>query len=508
MSNAFSLFRALIIYGLCLPLALFVGYLLATPTDLTSLVPVAIVLCLMTVPLFMRWHYPWLLACWNGTALLAFLPGKPTFTMALCVISLTISLVSYILNRNLKFSSAPSITRPLIFLVMVVLVTAQLNGGIGLNIFGASSVGGKRYIILLTSIIGYFALTARHIPKDKVNLYTNIFFLGGLTAAVGTLFTLINPAFDFIFLIFPPEIIGTASQDLATNPSITRLGGLSVATVFMVYLILARFGILNLLNAKKPWRFLAFILMFVATLFGGYRSRVIEMGLVCLLVFYLEGLMRSRLMPAMILITILGGAMVLPFADQMPLSVQRSLTFLPIKLDEGAEMSSQASTEWRLEMWSEVLPLVPQYLLLGKGLSMDANELNMMQSKMNRGEEGFFGAIMSGDYHSGPLSTVIPFGIWGVISLLWLLGAIGHVLYRNYHYGDPDLKYLNRFFFAYFIVKVIIFFFVFGSFYSDQFVFLGIVGMSVAINGGVLSPVTKPVVRQQFNRFRMAPATR
>ena len=37
MSNAPALFRSLLVYGLCLPLAVFLGYLLATPLDITTL---------------------------------------------------------------------------------------------------------------------------------------------------------------------------------------------------------------------------------------------------------------------------------------------------------------------------------------------------------------------------------------------------------------------------------------------------------------------------------------
>ena len=39
MSNALSIIRSLIIYSLCLPLAIFLGYLLAMPLDSVSLVP-------------------------------------------------------------------------------------------------------------------------------------------------------------------------------------------------------------------------------------------------------------------------------------------------------------------------------------------------------------------------------------------------------------------------------------------------------------------------------------
>jgi hypothetical protein len=55
---------------------------------------------------------------------------------------------------------------------------------------------------------------------------------------------------------------------------------------------------------------------------------------------------------------------------------------------------------------------------------------------------------VAGDYHNGPLSTLIPFGIWGGITILvvHLRGITG--LYRNLKYGDPQLKVVNIFLFA------------------------------------------------------------
>src|SRR5882724_9538865 len=154
MTNAFSLFRSLIIYSVCLPLAIVVGYLLATPLDMASFVTVAIMLCLMTIPLFLRWHYPWMLLFWNLNAVAFFLPGRPQVSWLLILISFMISVLQFILNREMKLISVPTVTKPLLFILLVVLITARLTGGIGLNALGSSeNVGGKRYVILFLGII-------------------------------------------------------------------------------------------------------------------------------------------------------------------------------------------------------------------------------------------------------------------------------------------------------------------------------------------------------------------
>src|SRR5271166_6174005 len=128
------LMRSLIMYAVCVPIAIFVGYQLATWDDLMSFSSVVVVLALLMVPLLLKWHHFWLIAVWNTTALVFFLPGRPSFALALTVASLVISVVQHAINQEPMFIPVPTITWPLLFLAGVVLVTAKFTGGIGLGI--------------------------------------------------------------------------------------------------------------------------------------------------------------------------------------------------------------------------------------------------------------------------------------------------------------------------------------------------------------------------------------
>ena len=134
MTNAPALFRSLLVYGLCLPLAVFLGYLLATPMDNTSIVAVEILFFVLAIPLLLRWHHPWLIASWNSSLLLFFLPGKPQVWMGLAAVSFAISLLQYTLNRKMRFLHAPTVMWPLLLLTAVILVTARFSGGLGVRI--------------------------------------------------------------------------------------------------------------------------------------------------------------------------------------------------------------------------------------------------------------------------------------------------------------------------------------------------------------------------------------
>jgi hypothetical protein len=219
-------------------------------------------------------------------------------------------------------------------------------------------------------------------------------------------------------------------------------------------------------------------------------------------------LLRSRLMPMVVAGMLLIGGVVVSYSDHLPLPVQRCLTLLPVKLDPIARMSAEASTVWRIEIWEYMLPQIPKYLFLGKGLVFDANDLAMYDTLGDQEATGEVGGsfTLAGDYHSGPLSLIIPFGIWGVIAFLWFLGASIKVLWRNYKYGDPEIKTINTFMLSFFIAKTFIFFVIFGGFNNELIIFVGTVGLSICLNGGVAQPVLAAVRPQVvFNRFRPLP---
>ena len=94
-------------------------------------------------------------------------------------------------------------------------------------------------------------------------------------------------------------------------------------------------------------------------------------------------------------------------------------------------------------------------------------------------------AVITGDFHNGPLSVLLTFGIWGVIAFVWLHLAGLRALIRNYRYGDPELRTVNTFMLTAYFVQMVMFWFVFGSMYSETIIFVSFLGFSVAVNGGV-----------------------
>src|SRR5271165_3770057 len=240
-NNAPALIRTLVIYGVCIPLAVWIGYLLAEPADRPTFVYAGILALLFLAPILLRWHHFLLIAGWNLGLTIFFLPGTPPVWLLLTALSLGISVLHRTVNSKAHFISAPEIARPLVLLLAVVIVTAELTGGIGLHSFGSEVSGGKRYVTVIFGILGYFALTAMRIPPRQVGLYVSLFFLAGCSSAIGDLAPYVPSKLYFIFAFFPAN-----GYDMEGKPGAVdfhaRYAGLGILGMSGFLFMLARYG--------------------------------------------------------------------------------------------------------------------------------------------------------------------------------------------------------------------------------------------------------------------------
>ncbi len=527
MTNRISIIRSLFIYGLCIPLAIYLGYLLANPMDRVSLGFVSAVLFLPLIPLLLRWHHVLLIVSWNMSAVLFFIPGSPYLWTFMAALSLGLTVLQHILKRNVTFATVPSVMRPLLLLAVVIIVTAKLTGGIGLHALGGDTYGGRRYITLLGAIAGYFALTSQRVPPGRGLIYVALYFLGTLTMVMDNLGRWIPSSLHFIFALFPTESPETLTWE-ATQGDFVRLFGITMAALGALCFTLARHGLRGVLEFREPWRYLpmrfrgglainqpwrllTFLVVVFVSLMGGYRSIAIILGLTLLVLFYLEGLFRSKLMPAMVMLGFVLVVVGLPLVEKLPLMVQRSLSFLPIEVNPIARLDAEATSEWRLRIWRAVVPTIPQYLLVGKGYSINVIELERATDfSLHQGSDSGDAATLASDFHNGPLSVIIPLGIFGVIGFVWFLAASLRVLYYNYRHGEADYHRLNTFLLAYFTVRIIYFMAVFGSFHTELVVFTGLIGLSISVNGGMRRPALAkaPAPNPAYLPFRLPKVVR
>jgi hypothetical protein len=196
----------------------------------------------------------------------------------------------------------------------------------------------------------------------------------------------------------------------------------------------------------------------------------------------------------------LGAVAIVPLASHLPFAAQRILTMLPLDLNISTEArnSAEASSKWRIDMWKALLPQVPSHLLVGKGYAITMEDFQLMgrDTAFHSVDASQQGLALSGDYHNGPLSVIIPFGIWGVLAFFWLAIAGMRVMYCNYRHGDESLRTVNAYLGVTYLYVFLRFLFVYGMLTDDAMFFASTIGLSVALNGRVCRPAPQPVQAQ------------
>ncbi|MCX8156846.1 MAG: O-antigen ligase family protein [Verrucomicrobiae bacterium] len=482
-----SLPQMIMFYGLSLLMAVVLGFVLATPSEFLTFLVVAAVLMMLFTPLLLRWHHALLIFSIKATLMIFFLPGQPYLWMLMAVLSFGFAVLRRALEKESTYLHVPPVAYALIALTLVVLITAKLTGGIGFRVLGSGVYGGKRYYTTLAAVLVYFALVSQRIPASRAGFFVGIFFLSELTALFSNVAYLLGPKYWFLYAIFPPDLAmhQAASDYILTETHFVRVTGLSWAGHAVFCYMLARYGAKEVFG--HPWRLLFILVVMGLTLLGGFRTYVILFGLILLIQFKLERLYRSKIFLIFVVVTALTAMVVLPNVQRLPLAVQRSLSIIPgLKVAPAAAFNAQTSSEWRLSMWKLLLAELPNHLLLGKGYAVDPTEMYLMEQSVLRGLAPTYEfALIAGDYHNGPLSVIVPFGIWGAAAFLWFCIAGLWVLYKNWKNGPAELKLINTFFLAYFTARVIFFMVFFGTLNGDLVVFTAILGLNISLNGGV-----------------------
>jgi hypothetical protein len=481
-----------LIYGLCLPLAALIGFFLADPLQSGSLGVLAIVAGVLGWPIFVRWYHPLLVGSIHSAFILGFLPGNLPLWTALAAGGCMVAMFHRSLNPEVRLWPPGGVPWALLTLGAVVVLTALMRGGVGFRALGSASMGSKKIIFVVTAIMAYFALVSRPVPRKWAMVYVGLFCLSGMTSLLSHLVYFAGGGSFWLFQIIDPAPAAAqaaADWDVQGSTMVRSTAGMSMAGS-LIGLFLAWFGLRELLNLKKPWRLLLLLACLAGGLLGGFRSFLVGAVIMLAIIFFLEGLHRTRYLAGAAALALAGYGLLAAYSNDLPLSAQRAISFLPVRIDPHVRQDAQGSLDWRLQMWEVLLRDVPRYLPLGKGYAIDPGDLYLSGFNANMG----FGiqaewAVLAGEYHNGPLSVLIPFGLWGAVGFVWLLVAAALRLRWFCHYGDPGLMRINRALFAMFLTKIIFFLFFFGSFYSELVEFVVLIGLAECLNPATATPV-------------------
>src|SRR6188508_3058665 len=95
-----SIPKSLFIFIFCVPLAVVLGFMLATPLDRTTLLLIFGVFILLLTPLLLTNHHSLLILSWNAYVNAFFLPGQPYVWMPMTLLSCFFLVLTRTINRG------------------------------------------------------------------------------------------------------------------------------------------------------------------------------------------------------------------------------------------------------------------------------------------------------------------------------------------------------------------------------------------------------------------------
>jgi hypothetical protein len=409
------------------------------------------------------------------------IPGQPDALLLAQIAFIAFSIPQFLMR---KLPWRFQFTELEFWMLMLTLMIAQayMRNPVGLNVFGGDTVGGKGYVLYAIALASALILCGLRVPASDLKWVMRLSIAGGLLNLVISTLGVLVPTIGFYTgqSYTKADEVNYENREAIDTGAATRIAflaqfGSNIALWVSCY-------ISPLIALVKPLWLMLILVSVAASLMAGYRNSIMIAGLTFLLgIAYRSGgtgvLLTSFMgMAGIALLAIIN------LLAPLPPNVQRALTFLPGTWEQRYKDDAEGSTEWRVEVWKEAL-LTERWIhnkWLGDGLGFSAAELAAQMNDRKSARAGISGfeahresVLASGDYHSGPVSSVRVIGYIGLI--VFLLAQIRlafhahHLITRCRHTEWFPLTLLIG---IPIIVSPFIFVFIFGSFKNAAPTFL------------------------------------
>jgi hypothetical protein len=287
-------------------------------------------------------------------------------------------------------------------------------------------VGGKGYILFAIALVTAALLAGLKVPPGELKAALRLTILGGLlNFAIGVVARFVPTVGYWTGAQYASAEIDYTNFDRQVDSGQATREGSLVGLAQNLSLWISAFKSPLKACIHPVWAPLVLLSLAAATL-SGFRNTVAAVGMTYLVGLCYRGGGIQVMASALLGIVGLVMLALLNLAMPLPPNTQRALSFFPGTWEERYVSDAEGSSDWRFEIWREAL-LTDRWITnkwLGDGLGFSARELQYQMSAKDSGfsVSGFDahreGILASGDYHSGPVSTVRVVGYVGLIFFL------------------------------------------------------------------------------------------
>ena len=363
---------------------------------------------------------------WYLSGRLPWLP-LPFTVRDLCMMTVIFFFTLFLATRAVAWKRKVGPLDYLIYINLFYLATVYVRNPAGFWAMQTSVVGGRPYFEIALALGAFLILSRVQINDFIARIFPLFFVIPAWCVAILDVVARLAPQMAYPLAMMYSGVgsgVTSAFQQEAKLGE-TRMTGLQSAGLTSVLALCAKFNPITLISPFHPFRALLFGVAILAIFLSGYRSVILFAIVAFLLSAVLRGSMKDlwiagagMLLGLVALISVQGSLV------QLPLTVQRSLSWLPGNWNQEAVADAEGSTMWRVEMWGWAWDddRILRDRTWGQGFGLSLDDMSLIASSLMAGQGGqnLLGGsdresfMITGAFHSGPLSTIKYIGVVGL----------------------------------------------------------------------------------------------
>ena len=316
---------------------------------------------------------------------------------------------------------------------LLYLATVFARNPVGVDFIRSNLIGGRPYFAILLACCGFWVLQHVTIKPKLAKLLPALMCFGSVVNALSGFVGYFAPSLGYrlatLYSGFMPGSEANPMEPVDTG-RVERHGYLAGFGVEVGRAAVSYANIFKLIFFQNIILSACFFASLVAILMSGFRSNLIGWLFAIGLASFIRGGIRqvfplfAAAVAGIVLIVVVQTA-----GLQVPIAAQRALSFIPISWDSRASVDAKGSVDWRVDMWRLALT-TDRYIknkVLGDGFGFDPSELRAQATltsfrmDTSAGLQDYY--MITGDYHSGPVSAVRFVGYIGLVLFTALLIA-------------------------------------------------------------------------------------
>jgi len=362
---------------------------------------------------------------WYLTGRFNWLP-VPFTVRDLCFMGVIFAFVVFVATRALPWKRKPSTLDYLIYINLAYLAVVFFRNPVGVFAMQSSMVGGRPYFEVGLAYGAFMILSRVQITDFIAKIFPLFFVIPAWCTGTLDVIARINPQTGYVMNSVYSGVGGiTSAFETEAELGTTRMTGLLSAGLSSSLALCAKYNPISLISPLYPQRVMMLAVAFGAIFLSGFRSAL----LFAFVAFVLSSILRGRLKDiwvasAVALLALVSLISMQGSILQLPLTMQRALSWLPGDWNQEAVIDAEGSTQWRVEMWGWAWNdnRILRDRVWGQGFGLSIDDMNLIATSLvaGRGGSSLLGGsdrenfMITGAFHNGPLSSIKYIGIVGL----------------------------------------------------------------------------------------------